>query len=340
MKKFFLLTIILVSFSIPHHATETWQQTLQQADTSGVDTNFSKAVPDPKIAFTNLFEKNVAGNSFNTAKLNPKAISFVEDYMDKFGANLGRMKEWGKPYFSIMNTILAQHGLPVELKYLSVIESALKTYAVSWAGAVGPWQFMPGTARHMGLRVNNKVDDRVDFHKSTHAAARYLTDLYSIYGDWLLVIAAYNGGPGNVNSAIRKSGSKNFWDLQYYLPTESRNHVKKFIATHYIMEGDGGITTVTKKEGQDLLLNPLEPVLPTEMSVLNVTGKYNSLVIARFIQMNIVEFNNLNPNFDKALAASGNINLRLPAAKMLLFQANKPQILEQSIKLFLSTDGR
>jgi len=248
MKKFFLLTTTLVIFSLQHHATENFLQKLQ-ADTASTDTT-NKQTPDPKDGFKNLFEKNVDGNSFNTTKLNPKALSFVEDYMEKFGANLGKMKDWGKPYFDIMNTILAQHGLPVELKYLSVIESALKTYAVSWAGAVGPWQFMPGTARYLGLRVNNKVDDRVDFYKSTHAAARYLTDLYGIYGDWLLVIAAYNGGPGNVNSAIRKSGSKNFWDLQYYLPTESRNHVKKFIATHYIMEGDGGITTVTKKKGK------------------------------------------------------------------------------------------
>jgi len=339
MKKFFLLTTTLVIFSLQHHATENFLQKLQ-ADTASTDTT-NKQTPDPKDGFKNLFEKNVDGNSFNTTKLNPKALSFVEDYMEKFGANLGKMKDWGKPYFDIMNTILAQHGLPVELKYLSVIESALKTYAVSWAGAVGPWQFMPGTARYLGLRVNNKVDDRVDFYKSTHAAARYLTDLYGIYGDWLLVIAAYNGGPGNVNSAIRKSGSKNFWDLQYYLPTESRNHVKKFIATHYIMEGDGGITTVTKKEGQDLLLGAAaEAVIPVETNLLNVTGKYNSLVIAQFIQMNIVEFSRLNPNFDKSLAANGSIDLRLPADKMLLFQANKPQILEQSIKLLLTMDGR
>ena len=339
MKKFLILTTILVIFSLQHHATETWQQRLQ-ADTASTDTTI-KELPDPKDGFKNLFEKNVAGNSFSTTKLNPKAISFVEDYMDKFGANLGKMKDWGKPYFNIMNTILAQHGLPVELKYLSVIESALKTYAVSWAGAVGPWQFIPSTARNMGLRVNNKVDDRVDFYKSTHAAAKYLTNLYGIYGDWLLVIAAYNGGPGNVNSAIRKSGSKNFWDLQYYLPTESRNHVKKFIATHYIMEGDGGITTVTKKEGQDLLLNaPAEAVIPTETSSLNISGKYNSLVIAQFIQMNIVEFTRLNPNFDRALAENGSIDLKLPSDKMLLFQANKPQILEQSIKLLLTMDGK
>jgi membrane-bound lytic murein transglycosylase D len=341
MKKFLLLTITVVTLSLQDHATETFKQTLQ-ADTARSDSaNKQETTTDPKEGFKDLFAKNATGENLTTVKLNPRAVSFVQDYVDKFGNNLNKMKGWGRPYFDIMNNILSQHGLPTELKYLSVIESALKTYAVSWAGAVGPWQFMPATARNLGLRVTKKVDDRVDFYKSTHAAARYLTELYGIYNDWLLVIAAYNGGPGNVNSAIRKSGSKNFWDLQYYLPTESRNHVKKFIATHYIMEGDGGITTVTKKEAENLLLNPVEETTAiTDASTLNVTGKYHSIVISQFLKMNIAEFSRLNPNFDKVLAANGNFDLRLPADKMLLFQANKPQILEQSIKLLLTMDGR
>ena len=340
MKKILLVAIAVVTLSLKDHATETLQQQLQ-ADTIRTDSaNNQKTATDPKDGFKDLFEKKSTDNGFNTPRLNPRAVSFVQDYMEKFGSNLNKMKSWGRPYFDIMNTILSQHGLPTELKYLSVIESALKSYAVSWAGAVGPWQFMPATARNLGLRVSKRVDERTDFYKSTHAAAKYLTDLYGIYGDWLLVIAAYNGGPGNVNSAIRRSGSKNFWDLQYYLPTESRNHVKKFIATHYIMEGEGGITTVTKKEAENLLLTPVtEPEVSAEVSMMNISGKYHSLVISRFIQMNIVEFSRLNPNFDKLLAANGAFDLRLPADKMLLFQAHKPQILEQSIKLLLTMDG-
>ena len=336
MKRLLVLTIIMVTLTLKDHATETLQQTLQ-ADT--IRTDSSKKEIDPKDGFKDLFEKRSGENGLNTVNLNPRAISFVEDYMEKFGSNLDKMKTWGRPYFDIMNNILTQHGLPTELKYLSVIESALKTYAVSWAGAVGPWQFMPATARNLGLRVTKRVDDRTDFHKSTHAAARYLTELYSIYGDWLLVIAAYNGGPGNVNSAIRRSGSKNFWDLQYYLPAESRNHVKKFIATHYIMEGEGGITTLTKKEANELMLNP-PAEMPASTETINLTGKYHSLVIAKFIEMSIVEFGRLNPNFDKLLSEKGNFDLRLPADKMLLFQANKPKILEQSIQLLLTMDGK
>ena len=186
------------------------------------------------------------------SQLNPLAVSFVEDYIEKYGEKIEGMKDWGKPYFDMMDGILVQHGLPKELKYLAVIESDLKSNARSWAGAVGPWQFMPATARNMGLKVGNKYDERRDFYKSTHAASKYLTSLFAIYGDWLLVIAAYNGGPGKVNSAIRKSGSRDFWTLQRYLPAESKNHVKKFIATHYIMEGgQGGITTVTKEEAKN-----------------------------------------------------------------------------------------
>ncbi|MDP9231051.1 MAG: transglycosylase SLT domain-containing protein, partial [Bacteroidota bacterium] len=242
----------------------------------------SVLIKDPKLGFKDLFVGSTLGNRANSSQLNPRAISFVQDYIDKHNSNLKKMKEWGKPYFNMIDAILVQHGLPKELKYLSVIESRLNSSAISWAGAVGPWQFMPGTARRMGLIVGKYKDDRTDYFKSTHAAARYLTELFGIYGDWLLVIAAYNGGAGNVNSAIRRSGSRNFWDLQYQLPAESRNHVKKFIATHYIMEGQGGLTTLTKQETKDLIIsfpdnfnNTLE--IP-DTKKLTISGKYNSVV--------------------------------------------------------------
>jgi len=292
-----------------------------------------KIIANPKYGFKNLFEQDDNGLDVT---INPKAISFVQGYIKRESADLNKMKSWGRPYFDVMDNILAKYGLPVELKYLSVIESQLKSYAVSWAGAVGPWQFMPATARSMGLRVSRYTDERTNFHKSTHAAARYLNDLFRIYGDWLLVIAAYNGGPGRVDAAIRKSRSRNFWNLQYYLPAESRNHVKKFIATHYIMEGDGSVATQTKKEtaDQQFLVKDNES---SNLETIQVSGKYNSLVISQYIQMNIIEFNSLNPNFDKELAANSSYDLRLPSDKALLFQAYKPQILEGSIRLILTT---
>ncbi|MFL5811136.1 MAG: lytic transglycosylase domain-containing protein, partial [Flavisolibacter sp.] len=272
--------------------------------------------------------------------LNPKAVSFVQDYIENEGDRLNKMKGWGKPFFDKINTIFAEKNLPVELKYLAVIESDLKTSATSRVGAAGPWQFMPTTARELGLKVNRSVDERRDFAKSTKAAAKYLSSLYSQYNDWLLVIASYNCGPGVVNTAIRKSGSHNFWDLQYYLPAESRNHVKKFIATHYIMEGDGGLTTLTKKETEELALATVAPVADANTTVFNVSGKYVASAIADNLQMSIADFSKMNPNFDRQLSVNGNYDLRLPNDKMMVFQTNKPMILEQSLRLILSTVSR
>lgn len=294
---------------------------------------------DPKDAFKDLFEPETS-NDAKTTKLNPKAVSFVQDYMESDGARLTKLKNTAKPFFDRIDDIFAKYDLPVELKYLAVVESDLKTSATSRVGAAGPWQFMAQTARDLGLKVGRKVDERRNFNKSTIAAAKYLSSLYQLYNDWLLVIAAYNGGPGNVNSAIRKSGSRNFWDLQYNLPAESRNHVKKFIATHYIMEGDGGITTLTKKETEDLALSNNQTEVSANTMVMNITGKYNSTAITQNIQMSIAEFDRMNPDFDKQLSANGSYGLRLPGDKMALFRANKDQILEQSVRLILSTVSR
>ncbi|MFL5739439.1 MAG: lytic transglycosylase domain-containing protein [Flavisolibacter sp.] len=288
---------------------------------------------DPKNGFKDLFESSSENGNF-VAKLNPKAVSFVQDYIESDGNRLNRMKEWGRPFFDKIKSIFEARSLPAELKYLAVIESDLKTSATSVVGAAGPWQFMTETARGLGLKVNRKVDERRDFTKSTIAAARYLSSLYNLYDDWLLVIAAYNGGPGVVNSAIRRSGSRNFWELQNYLPAESRNHVKKFIATHYIMEGDGGLTTLTKDETALAQISGMPA--DANLSALMVSGRYSAQAITQNLQMDPVEFNRLNPNFDKQLSANGSFNLRLPAEKMASFQTNKPQILEQSLRLLIA----
>ena len=160
--------------------------------------------------------------------MHPDAALFYESYQTKFASTLENVKDKSRPQLEMIEAILEKNNLPKELKYLAVIESYLQNGARSRAGAVGPWQFMPATARNMGLQVNRRVDERRNLAKSTQAASRYLQMLYSMYGDWLLVIAAYNGGPGKVNAAIKKSGSNDFWALQHYLPAESRNHVKKY----------------------------------------------------------------------------------------------------------------
>ncbi len=137
-------------------------------------------------------------------------------------------------YFPLFEEKLKEYGLPLDLKYLSVVESALNAKAVSRVGATGLWQFMPSTGGEYGLRTNSAVEDRSNPVKSTDAAARHLRDLYKMFDDWALALAAYNSGQGRVNSAIRRSGSRNFWKLQPYLPQETRNYVPAFIAASYI----------------------------------------------------------------------------------------------------------
>lgn len=138
-------------------------------------------------------------------------------------------------YFPVFEKILEDHNLPNELKYLPIIESALNPNAVSRVGATGLWQFMFSTARMYKLQINSLIDERRDPIKSSYAAAKYLKDLYRIYNDWILVIAAYNCGPGNVNKAIRRSGNKrNYWEIYYYLPRETRGYVPAYIAASYV----------------------------------------------------------------------------------------------------------
>lgn len=314
-----------------------------------------------KYGFKNLF----SNYSYNTtlpynAQINPNAEIFVQDYMKVHGNYLHKMKGWGQPYFNLIESVLQQYGLPGELKYIAVIESNLSTRATSNAGAGGPWQFMPYTARDYGLVVNGYLDERRDYYKSTHAAARYLLSLYRQMHDWLLVMAAYNGGPGRVYSAMKKSGSKNFWNLQYYLPAESRTYVKRFIATHYIMEGSGGVTTVgggtmnmddfsameniargnfSSDNGKQNPYNTKSSLSAEEFAdveMLSISGKYNSLIIAKNIAMDIALFNHYNPNFDGIMSSTGNFGLRLPTDKMQLFVANKYPILNESLQVLLS----
>jgi len=267
--------------------------------------------------------------------LHPRAIPFVKDYLEENQARLMKMKGTAVPYFRLIDNILGKHSLPRELKYLAVIESELNSSAVSWAGAVGPWQFMPETGRLMGLTINHKRDDRKDLYRSTTAAARYLKDLYVQLNDWLLVIAAYNGGPARVEYAIKKAGSRNFWDLQYYLPAESRNHVKKFIATHYIMEGQGGITTTGAGDVKRLGMLPVSQEILDNSLLQTLSGKYNSSTIARKLDMDIVLFNQLNPGFD-AKVSTDSYGMRLPKDKMELFNDKKMEILEESVNQILN----
>jgi membrane-bound lytic murein transglycosylase D len=162
--------------------------------------------------------------------------NYINVYSRKRREQVRVMLGLSEYYFPRFEEIFDLYGVPYEIKYLSVIESALNPRAVSRVGAVGAWQFMYSTGKAYGLTINSLVDERRDPIAATHAAARFLVDLYDIYHDWTLALAAYNCGPGNVNKAIRRSGGKrNFWDIYYYLPRETRGYVPAFIAATYTM---------------------------------------------------------------------------------------------------------
>jgi membrane-bound lytic murein transglycosylase D len=337
MKKLLLLGFVFIGF------VSVIRANFSKVDKTYLSVHFPVDTANVKAAFNDLFLNSVNGS--NGARLNPRAISFVQDYIYQNGKDLQDMKAWGRPYFNLIDGVLTKYGLPRELKYLAVIESKLKPTAVSWMGAVGPWQLMPATARILGLKVTRKVDERTNYYKSTRAAAIYLRDLYTELQDWLLVIAAYNGGTAHVYKAIHKAHSRSFWDLQYYLPAESRNHVKKFIGTHYIFEGQGGVTTLTRDEATEQLSGSSMYVFTRSISkeeassskTLSVSGKYHSSVIAKYVTMDVNEFNRYNPDFDKIMASANNTyDLQLPADKMDLFVSNKYQILNESVQFLLA----
>ena len=265
-------------------------------------------------------------------ELNPRAVGFVKDYLEIHEARLTNMKSWGQPYFIMIESVLNRYHLPPSLKYLAVIESDLKSTALSSAGAVGPWQFMPGTAKDLGLIVTATRDDRMDLYKSTHAAAKFLSRLYEQLGDWLLVVAAYNGGPARVEKIIATKKSRDFWMIQHQLPAESRNHVKKFIATHYIFERNGSETTGMKKTEQQLPVLSAEELFSTD--TVSITGRYSSQVITKNLAIDLVQFNKWNPDFDKKVS-SETYPIRLPKEKIMVFNQKRNQIAQESILLII-----
>jgi membrane-bound lytic murein transglycosylase D len=294
-----------------------------------------------RIGFSSLFSVQQVPDKDKSfvIEMHPKAISFVQSYIEKEGPGLRKMKTWAKPYFNLYDQILIANGIPVEMKYLSVIESHLSSQVVSWAGAAGPWQIMPAEATRLGLKLLPN-DERMDYQKSTQAAATILRELYQQFGDWLLVVAAYNGGAGRLNRVIEKKKTKDFWALQYELPLETRNHVKKFIATHAIFEGVAmnettevavaNISTATNT-------NQVDPKM--EIASILISGRYNAKTIASWLKMPFNQLKELNPNMDKQLSTGKSYTLKLPAKEAKIFEAYKNQILQASIQsLYLDND--
>ncbi len=245
--------------------------------------------------------------SFNSVVKN-----YIEMYAVRKRDQVSYMLALGDYYFPMFEQALDRHGLPLELKYLPVIESALNPVAVSRVGATGLWQFMLRTGKGYGLEVNSLVDERRDPYKSTDAAVRYLKDLYAIYGDWNLVIAAYNCGPGNVNKAIARSGGKrDYWEIYYRLPRETRGYVPAFIAANYIMHyyADHNICPAHSSS------------LTVALDTVQVNERIHLEQIAGVLDISLGELQRLNPQFKKNIIP-GDFKahaLVLPTEKMYAF---------------------
>lgn len=233
---------------------------------------------------------------------------FIDRYSGRLRHSISYMLGASNFYIPIFEEALETYQLPLELKYLPIIESALNPTAVSRVGATGLWQFMIGTGKQYGLQVNSLVDERRDPVKSSYAAARYLKDLYKVFGDWNLVIAAYNCGPENINKAIHRSnGEKDYWKIYPYLPKETRGYVPAFIAANYIM-------TYYSQHN----ICPMTTRLPAKTDTVMVNRNVHMEQVAAVVGINIDLLRSLNPMYrrDVIPGATEPMPLRLPQSEV------------------------
>lgn len=246
--------------------------------------------------------------------------SYINRYTDSRYGTISRILGLSQYYFPLIEDELIKEGLPIELRALPIIESALSPSVASPMGAMGLWQFMPSTGKSYGLEVNSLVDERRDPVRSTQAACRYLKDLYAIYKDWTLAIAAYNCGPGNVNKAIARAGGetcKSFWAIYDFLPRETRGYVPAFIGASYAY-------AYHRQHG----IKPISPPIPLSVDTLHVTRLIHFQQIASTIDVPIETLRQLNPQYkmDIIPATTRPYTLVLPQRNMAQYIAHETDI--------------
>ncbi len=243
---------------------------------------------------------------------NAEVKRYIDLYAQKRRSLTSRVMGLSNLYFPLFEEVLDKEGLPLEFKYLAIVESALNPVAVSKMGATGLWQFMYNTGKMYDLKINSFYDERRDPIKSTYAATRYFKDMYAIYGDWLLVIAAYNCGPGNVNKAIRRAGGqKDFWAISKYLPAETRGYVPAFIAVTYVMS--------YSNEHQIFPIAPAFNYFEVDTVAIDRSLRFRKISEAIDLPIHVISF--LNPIYKKGVIPDTEHSnyLRLPASKIAAF---------------------
>jgi membrane-bound lytic murein transglycosylase D len=243
-------------------------------------------------------------NSYITLPYNETVRNYMILYSEKMPSKVAHMMALAKYYFPIFEETFNRYGMPEELEYMAVIESALNPTATSRAGAKGMWQFMYTTAKNYNLKINSYVDERLDPYKSADAAARYLDDAYRIFGDWNLAISSYNCGAGNVTKAIRRAGgSKNFWDIYEYLPRETRGYVPAFVGAMYAFH-------YSKEYG----ITPDKISLPAKTDTFQIRKNLHFGQISAVIGIPVQKLRDLNPQYthDIIPGNEGTYVLRLP----------------------------
>ena len=290
-----VLSFLLSVFSLnAQELTHTELSHTNNFHKSQLSNTIDSITKDKKSIFNHRLELLNKNTPFDLI-YNDKSAEFIDRYLGVDRPLIEKMQQLKKLYFPIFETLLDQYNLPLEFKYLAIVESSLNTRATSPSGAKGLWQFMYLTGKQYNLNVTSYIDDRQDPYKSTEAACQYFKELYEMFGDWNLVLAAYNGGPGYLQRKINSVGSYNFWDLYPYLRKETRNYIPKFIAINYVMN--------YSKEHNILTMNIKNNTYDIDTIRLKDQVAFNVLAKITCVDSSIITF--LNPTFKKRVVPNG-----------------------------------